>query len=117
MGEAVDGLQSVELAKSLNAVKGGGTYFSTISPAILLGYVQDLEAQTTSMDSFNSLSPREREIFCFLADGKPIRGIAGQLELSPRTVETHKYNIMKKLDVRSVAQLTKIGIKKQLIKV
>ncbi len=102
-----------DLILALNAVKGGGTYFSTISPMILLGHVQDLEAQTTGMDSFDSLSRREREIFCLLADGKPIKKIAGQLRISPKTVATHKYNIMEKLGVRSMAELTKIGIKKQ----
>ncbi len=106
-----------DLMLALNAVKGGATYFSTISPTIFLGHVQDLEAQKTGTDSFDSLSRRERELFCLLADGKPIKGIAGQLEISPKTVETHKYNIMKKLGVRSMAELTKIGIKKQLIKI
>ncbi len=106
-----------DLILALNAVKGGATYFSTMAPTILLGHVQDLEAQTTGMDSFDSLSRREREVFCLLADGKSIKAIAGQMELSPKTVETHKYNIMKKLGVRSMAELTKIGIKKQLIKV
>ncbi len=106
-----------DLILALNAVKGGGTYFSTISPMILLGHVQDLEAQTTSMESFDNLSRREREIFCLLADGKSIKAIAGQLYVSPKTVETHKYHIMKKLGVRSMAELTKIGIKKQLIRI
>ncbi len=106
-----------DLILALNAVKGGGTYFSTMAPTILLRHVQDLESQTTSMDSFDSLSRREREIFCLLADGKPIKRIAGQLHISPKTVESHKYNIMEKLGVRSMAELTKIGIKKQLIKI
>ncbi len=106
-----------DLILALNAVKGRGTYFSTMAPTILLRHIQDLEAQTTSMISFDSLSRREREIFCLLADGKPIKRIAGQLEISPKTVETHKYHIMKKLSVRSMAELTEIGIKKQLIKI
>ncbi len=106
-----------DLILALNAVKGGGTYFSTMAPTILLGHVQDLEVQTTDMDSFDSLSRREREIFCLLADGKPIKRVAGQLDISPKTVATHKYNIMQKLGVRSMAELTKIGIKKRLIKI
>ncbi len=104
-----------DLMLALNAVKGGGTYFSTMAPTILLRHVQDLEGQTTSMDSFDSLSRREREIFCLLAEGNPIKGIAGQLDISPKTVATHKYNMMKKLGVGSMAELTKIGIKKRLI--
>ncbi len=106
-----------DLILALNAVKGGGTYFSTMAPAILLKHLQHLEAQTAGMDSFDRLSRREREIFCFLADGKPVKKVADQLEISPKTVGTHKYNIMKKLGVRSMAELTKIGIKKQLVKI
>ncbi len=68
------------------------------------------------MSPFDRLSRREREIFSLLAEGKPIKGIAGQLDISSKTVETHKYNMMKKLGVGSVAELTKIGIKKQRIK-
>ncbi len=106
-----------DLILALKAVKGGGTYFSTMAPTILLRHIQNLEAQATSMDSFANLSRREREIFCLLADGKPIKRVAGQLDISSKTVETHKYNIMKKLGVHSMAELTKIGIKKQLIKI
>ncbi len=97
-----------DLILALNAVRGGGTYFSTMAPPILLGHIQNLETQTTSMDSFENLSRREREIFRLLADGKHVKRIAGQLQISPKTVETHKYNIMQKLGVRSMAELTKI---------
>ncbi len=106
-----------DLILALNAVKGGGTYFSTVAPSVLLGHIQNLETQISSMDPFENLSRREREIFRLLADGKHIKRIADQLQISPKTVETHKYNIMKKLGVRSMAELTKIGIKKQLIKI
>ncbi len=101
-----------DLMLALNAVKGGATYFSTMAPTIILRHVQDLEGQTTSMSPFDRLSRREREIFSLLAEGNPIKGIAGQLDISPKTVATHKYNIMEKLGVRSMAELTKIGIKK-----
>jgi two-component system response regulator NreC len=106
-----------DLILALKAVKCGGTYFSTMAPTILLRHIQNLEAQATSMDSFANLSRREREIFCLLADGKPVQKVAGQLDISSKTVETHKYNIMKQLGVHSMVELTKIGIKKQLIKI
>ncbi|MBW2741363.1 MAG: response regulator transcription factor, partial [Deltaproteobacteria bacterium] len=52
-----------------------------------------------------------------LAEGKRIKEIAKQLFISPKTVESHKYNIMEKLQAASVIDLTKIAIRKNLIKV
>jgi DNA-binding NarL/FixJ family response regulator len=51
-----------------------------------------------------------------LADGLTAKEIAKRLYISPKTVETHKYNIMEKLKAKSVADLTKIAIQKKLIK-
>jgi DNA-binding NarL/FixJ family response regulator len=62
------------------------------------------------------LSLREKEVFPLLADGLNIKEIADRLYISPKTVETHKYNIMEKLGARSLADLTKLAIKKGLIK-
>jgi len=58
---------------------------------------------------------REREVLKLLADGKTVKEIAGQLCISPKTVESHKYHIMTKLGVRTIAGLTKIAIKRELI--
>jgi len=62
------------------------------------------------------LSTWEKEVFPLLADGVSPRVIAKRLGISPKTVESHKYNIMDKLNVNSVAQLTKIALRKNLIK-
>lgn len=105
------------LILALNAVKGGGTYFSTMAPTILARHLKALEMDQEDKDGFKKLSSREQEVFCLLADGKTVRKIGEQLHISPRTVETHKYNIMEKLDVHTMADLTKIAIKKKLIKV
>ena len=105
-----------DLILALRAVKGGGTYFSTMAPTILLRHMQDLEEKSTNVDSFDSLSLREQEIFQHLADGKGIKEIANQLFISPKTVESHKYNIMEKLQAGSIIDLTKIAIRKNLIK-
>ncbi len=51
-----------------------------------------------------------------LAEGKSIREIAYELFIGPKTVESHKYHIMKKLQAASVVDLTKIAIRKNLIK-
>ena len=102
-----------DLILALKSVKGGGTYFSTMAPTILLRHMKELEEQT---DVLRILSQREHEVFCLLADGKPIKEIADQLHISPKTVETHKYNIMEKLQVNNIIDLTKIAIRKNLIK-
>jgi DNA-binding NarL/FixJ family response regulator len=106
-----------DLILALKAVKGGGTYFSTMAPTILVRHMEELEEETTEEDSFDTLSQREKEVFLLLAEGKSIKGIAGDLFISPKTVESHKYNIMEKLQATSVVDLTKIAIRKNLIKV
>ena len=105
-----------DLILALRAVKGGGTYFSTMAPTILLRHMQDLEEKSTNVDSFDSLSLREQEVFQHLAEGKSIKEIARELFISPKTVESHKYNIMEKLQTRTTVDLTKIAIRKNLIK-
>ncbi len=105
-----------DLILALRAVRGGGTYFSTMAPTILLRHMQDLEEKSTNVDSFDSLSLREQEVFQHLAEGKSIKEIASELFISHKTVESHKYNIMEKLQTRTTVDLTKIAIKKNLIK-
>ncbi len=104
-----------DLIRALEAVKGGGTYFSAKAPTILLRHMEELEEKTASKDSFDSLSQREREVFQLLAEGKSIKEIANELFISSKTVESHKYNIMEKLQAASVVDLTKIAIRKNLI--
>ena len=104
-----------ELILAINAAKEGGTYLSTSSPTILLNHPKDLEEAKHDNENFESLSMREREVLKLLANGKSIKEIAAQLYISPKTVESHKYNIMSKLNVRTVAELTKIAIRRRLV--
>ncbi len=106
-----------DLILALKAVEGGGTYFSTMAPTILARHMEEMEEKSTSKNSFDTLSQREMEVFQLLAEGERIKEIAKQLFISPKTVESHKYNIMEKLQAASVIDLTKIAIRKNLIKV
>ena len=106
-----------DLILALKAVKSGGTYFSTMAPSVLLNHMKALEKDNTCKDLFNSLSMREREVFQLLAEGNSIKEIAGRLYISPRTVESHKYNIMTKLNIQSMTDLIKIAIRKNIINV
>jgi DNA-binding NarL/FixJ family response regulator len=110
-----------DLVLALQVVAAGGTYFSEPANKIIHGHVEDLELGEGKKDKqmkngIARLSLREREVFPLLADGKPVKEIARTLGISPKTVETHKYNIMEKLNVNSIADLTKIALRKDLIK-
>ena len=103
-----------ELILALKAVCGGGTYFSTMAPKILANHMRVLEEGKNGAGGFESLSLREREVLQMLAEGKSIKEIAEKLYISPKTVESHKYRIMSKLNAQSLADLVKIAVRKKL---
>jgi len=104
-----------DLILAINVVKGGGTYFSTMVPATLIKHLEELEQGEGGNKCFEGLSARELEVFSLLADGKSIKETAWQLDISPKTVESHKYNIFAKLNARTISDLTRIAIRKKLI--
>lgn len=105
------------LILALKAVKEGGSFFSSSVRKILLGYTRELELGRGANDGFEKLSARELEVFRLLADGLTVREIADLLCISPKTVESHKYNIMGKLKVQTLSDLTKIALRRKLIRV
>lgn len=102
-----------ELSRALDVVLGGQIY---LSPEITGSIIQDYVSQSTTEDTspFAVLSPREREVFQLLAEGKPSKQIATQLGVSVKTVDTHRQQIMQKLNVRSLADLIKVAIREGL---
>jgi len=69
-----------------------------------------------SQDDFDILSDRERDVLKLIAEGDTVQEIADKLYISTKTVESHKYNMFEKLNVKTVAGLTKIAIREDLIK-
>ena len=111
-----------ELSLALKALREGGVFYSQIVSGILRDHMKELELGKGNnveegQDGLAKLSAREKEVFVLLADGLPIKEIADRLYISPKTVETHKYNIMEKLDLHSLAGFTKLAVKKDLIEV
>jgi DNA-binding NarL/FixJ family response regulator len=109
-----------DLFRALRAVRDGGTYFSAVINDSVRQHMESLEHSDDRsaggvQNGLSLLSAREKEVFPLLADGKSIREIAQILFISPKTVETHKYNIMQKLGVDSIADLTKIALRKKII--
>jgi len=62
-----------------------------------------------------SLTPREKEVLKLLAEGNSVKEIASSLNLSVKTIEAHKFNLMRKLDIHNKAQLVQYAIQKKII--
>jgi len=92
-----------EMESAIDAVAKGETY---VSPAIGHGSPNSSDSHSSS----EMLSPREHEIFLLLAQGKKNREIGKLLSISTRTVDTHRSNILKKLQMRSNAELVRMAI-------
>ncbi len=100
-----------EFLMALQAVKAGGTYFNHVAPQ----FIADHLSGRNRPSGLDTLSRREREIFRLLADGKTVKEAALALNISPKTVETHKYHIMAKLETNSMTALTKLAIRERII--
>jgi len=107
---------SDQLVNAIREVSRGGSY---LSPRLLTRLVDDLRMQnggTTRQPRFGTLTKREREILKMLAEGKSVKEIASSFELSVKTVEAHKFNLMRKLDIHNKAQLVQYAIQKKIIR-
>ena len=102
---------SEELLGALAAVLRGETYFSPAIPQDVLTQVVAVRHRTPVPASPKSLSAREREVLQLIAEGKTSKEIAATLNIAVPTVETHRRQIMAKLSVRSIAELTKYAIR------
>lgn len=101
-----------ELRKGIEIVASGGSYFG---PEVAL-LLRDAMADPKSNDSgINILTKREREILQLIAESHSTREIAAKLEISVKTAENHRTNLMRKLDLHDVASLTRYAINNGLI--
>lgn len=99
-----------ELTEAIRSVASGKVYLSTqISKNIISDYVRI--AKQSESSAFTLLSAREREVLQLLAEGKSNREVAEPLNISMKTVESHRKNIMEKLNIHTIAELTKYAIR------
>jgi two-component system response regulator NreC len=104
-----------DLVRAVQAVSEGKSYFSpAVSKVLLEDYVRKLQRSGVE-DSFDLLTPREREILQLVAEGKSNKDVANLLNLSVYTVETHRANLMQKLNLRSVPELILYAVRKGII--
>jgi DNA-binding NarL/FixJ family response regulator len=104
-----------QLMTAIREVHRGGSF---LSPRLLTRLVDGFRNQGTGprQPRFGALTKREREILKMLAEGRSVKEIATGFELSVKTVEAHKFNLMRKLDIHNKAQLVQYAIQKKIIR-
>jgi DNA-binding NarL/FixJ family response regulator len=102
-----------ELISAIDTLRKGGTYISPLlSPQLTDLFVERVTPTGKTRASGESLTIREREIIKLIAEGKSSKEIGGLLFISSRTVQHHRANIMRKLNLRKTADLVKYAIQK-----
>ncbi|MEI8156503.1 MAG: response regulator transcription factor [Burkholderiales bacterium] len=105
----------LELEWALSAVLRGETYLSpAVSKGVVSDYVQRLRSEEQPAEA---LTPRQREVLQLIAEGHSTKEIARRLDLSVKTVETHRTQLMKQLDIHEVAGLVRYAIREGLVSV
>jgi DNA-binding NarL/FixJ family response regulator len=104
-----------DLIAAVKAVTQGKSFFSpAVSQMLLDDYMRQLRERDVE-DTYELLTTREREILQLVAEGKSNKEIANLLHLSPYTVETHRANMMEKLNLHSVPELILYAVRKGVI--
>ncbi len=107
------GSESQEIAQALKEVMAGRRYLSAPLSEWAINALTTRVAETT--DPLGSLSPREREVLQLAAEGYANPEIAEKLFISPRTAETHRTNLMRKLALQSQTDLVRFSIRRGII--
>lgn len=109
VGYLLKDLAFEEVTRAINAVLDGQVYLSRgVVGVVVEDYVRHL---TEAGTGDTVLTPREREILQLVAEGQSTKEMAAALHVSIKTVETHRRQIMEKLDIHSVAELTKYAVR------
>lgn len=106
-----------EIIRSIEDVYNGKNFLSgKISSTLLIDYLKQHKSNTKEVkDSIDSLTKRELEIIILITEGLTSKEIAGRLNISYKTVETHRVSIFQKLELKSVVDLVKFAIRKNII--
>jgi len=106
---------TTDLVQAIHSVVEGKSFFSpAVSKVLLQDYMRKLQ-RSGAEDSYDLLSPREREVLQLVAEGKSNKEVASLLNLSVFTVETHRAKIMQKLNLKGVPELILYAVRKGII--
>ncbi|HEX2123834.1 MAG TPA: response regulator transcription factor [Thermoanaerobaculia bacterium] len=104
-----------DLLPAIRAVAAGKSFFSAaVSGVLAEEYMQQLQ-QRGLVDSYDLLTDREKEVLQLLAEGRANKEVAALLEVGLSTVETHRANLMQKLNLHSTAEIVLYAVRKRLI--
>jgi len=106
---------SRDLVTATESLLSGKPFFTPkVSEVVLNAYLRRAEAQRDPTSAEAALTTREREILQLLADGKSNKEIGSTLDISTRTVETHRRNLMAKLNLHSIADVVRYALQHQI---
>jgi DNA-binding NarL/FixJ family response regulator len=107
---------AADLIKAVNALCRNKTFFTPkVAQAVLDGYLKKYSTPHED-ETADPLTPRQREVVQLLAEGKSSKEVAVALNLSVKTAETHRANIMKRLDCHTLTELVRYAIRKKIIR-
>lgn len=113
-GYVLKDVSSSELISAIETVYGGGTYFSSGASQSLFSQFEQ-EGRQASAQAQEELTGREKDVLILVSEGNSNKEIARELDISVRTVETHRQNIKQKLDIHTAAGLTRYAIEQKLV--
>jgi DNA-binding NarL/FixJ family response regulator len=107
-----------ELVAAVEALQHNKTFFTArVAEMVLSGYLERAHTSSKPAPILPSLTPRERQVVQLLAEGKSTKEVAAHLDLSVKTAETHRSNIMRKLKLHSVSELVLYAVRNNIIQV
>ena len=102
-----------ELIMAIREAAQGRSYVTSLLAKDLINLL--LEAGVAPRESGSPLTPRQREVLQLIAEGRTMKEVASLLHISPRTAESHKYDIMQALSVQTTAELVQCAIRMKLV--
>ena len=112
-GYLLKNISPAELELALRAVARGETYLSpAVSKHVIEGYVRRADVPLNPLDR---LTPRQREVLQLIAEGATTKEIAHKLDISQKTAETHRTQLMQELDIHDIAGLVRFAIRTGLV--
>jgi DNA-binding NarL/FixJ family response regulator len=105
-----------DLVVAVEALQHNKTFFtSKVAEMVLDGYLKKVKNPTETEPAASRITPRQREILKLLAEGKTSKEVAVALGMAVKTVETHRSNIMKRLNCHSLGELVRYALRNQII--
>ena len=104
-----------ELVSAVKAVQGNTTYFTAKVEDVFLSRFKHNRSHTAGKSHAGCLTARQREITQLLAEGRTNKEVAAFLDISVKTAETHRANLMRRLKCRSAAELVRYAVRNQII--